>query len=462
MPSPTPPMPIQNSTESFWRTQLDPLDSHRTTEALPTKTDIVVIGAGYAGVSAVYFLLERSKVLASKPSIVILEAREACSGATGRNGGHLKPDLHNRPASIASEFGIDAAAEAAAFEAEHVGMIKEVVEKEKIDCDFVVTRVVDVPLNESVGIKLKAGYEQLVKSAAAPFKDVSYTDYDKAEGMSGVKGAKGCFTYTAGHLWPYKFVLHLLTKAITEGVNLQTHTPVQRVSSSQDAEGYWAITTARGAIRAKTIVHASNAYTSTILPEYKDSIVPVRGICCRITTPKPAPHLSNSYILRSSGWDYEYLIPRSDGSIVVGGARSVFYSDLSNWYNTTDDSKLMDSARHYFDGYMQRHFRGWEDSGAAVDKIWTGIMGYSTDSLPHIGAVPSKPSQFMLAGFTGHGMPQIFLSARGIASMIMEDKKFEETGVPRIYQTTRARLDSKRNKILESWEESQNEVRSKL
>lgn len=88
-------------------------------------------------------------------------------------------------------------------------------------------------------------------------------------------------------------------------------------------------------------------------------------------------------------------------------------------------------------------------------------MGYSTDSLPHIGVVPSKPNQYIVAGFTGHGMPQIFLSAKGIASMIVEGKAFEETAVPRIYKTTQTRLNSKRNKILESWEASQDQVTPK-
>ena len=195
-----------------------------------------------------------------------------------------------------------------------------------------------------------------------------------------MKCAKGCFTYTAASIWPYKFVLHLLTKAIAEGGNLQTHTPVQQVSSSQDGDGYWSIATVRGTIKAKTIVYASNAYTSALLPEYKDSIVPVRGICCRIVCPdKPTPHLPNSYSLRNSSWEYEYLVPRTDGSIILGGARSAFYPQLSSWYNVTDDSKLIDSAKNYFDGYMQRHFRGWEDSGAVVDKIWTG----SECSLPY-------------------------------------------------------------------------------
>ena len=80
------PFPVPNSTQPYWRTEPDPLDNHRTTEKLPTEADIVVIGAGYAGASTVYHLLEKTKHHTIKSSITILEAREACSGATGRNG----------------------------------------------------------------------------------------------------------------------------------------------------------------------------------------------------------------------------------------------------------------------------------------------------------------------------------------------------------------------------------------
>jgi glycine/D-amino acid oxidase-like deaminating enzyme len=191
--------------------------------------------------------------------------------------------------------------------------------------------------------------------------------------ISGVKGAKGCFSYTTGHLWPYKLVLHLLKLAISQGVNLQTHTPVERVSSTRDDRGYWTVTTPRGSILAKTIVYASNAYTSAILPEYKNAIIPVRGVCSRIVTPTgKSPHLSNSYIIRLNSSEYDYLIPRSDGSIIVGGARSAYIRDLRNWYDVADDSKVLEPPTKYVDGYMQRNFHGWEESGAYTDKVWTG------------------------------------------------------------------------------------------
>lgn len=192
--------------------------------------------------------------------------------------------------------------------------------------------------------------------------------------ISCVKGAKSAFSYTSGHLWPYKLVHHLFAEAIKKGVNLQTETPVQGMSDHPDDEGYWTVHTARGTIRAKKIVVTSNAYTSSILPEYEGKIIPYRGVCCRITCPdqRSSPRLSTSYALRFADWDFDYLIPRPDGSIVVGGARSAYLSSKDVWYSNVDDSELIEQARAYFDGYMQRHFHGWEDSNAEVSDIWTG------------------------------------------------------------------------------------------
>lgn len=85
------PFPSPKSTLPFWRTEPHDLDSHRSTPELPESCDIAIIGAGYAGAATAYHLLDSSA--ASPPSILILEAREACSGATGRNGGHLHPEV---------------------------------------------------------------------------------------------------------------------------------------------------------------------------------------------------------------------------------------------------------------------------------------------------------------------------------------------------------------------------------
>lgn len=74
-------------------------------------------------------------------------------------------------------------------------------------------------------------------------------------------------------------------------------------------------------------------------------------------------------------------------------------------------------------------------------------MGYTTDLQPHVGPIPNRPNQYVLAGFNGHGMPVIFLAAKGVAEMIRHGKTFEQTGLPRVYRTTEERLLSPENLI---------------
>lgn len=186
-------------------------------------------------------------------------------------------------------------------------------------------------------------------------------------------------SYSTGHLAPYLLVTSLLEKLLSQGIQLHTFTPVSKVEKNNEQ---WLVSTPRGLIRAGTVIHASNGYSAELVPEVKGKIVPSRGICCRIVPKNPTSWSTNSYMLRHNDWEYDYLISRADGSIVVGGAKRDFYKRLDSWFDNTDDSTLIDSAKDYFDGYMQRTFKGWDSSSASVDKIWTGSKCSKRDNLP--------------------------------------------------------------------------------
>ncbi|KAF5011043.1 hypothetical protein FDECE_2850 [Fusarium decemcellulare] len=443
--------PVAHPVPSFWNADPRPPDDFRSTEDLPAEVDILIIGSGIAGVGTAYHLLQDSSF---KASIAILEARKPVSGATGRNGGHVKPDgFFNVPRTI-KIYGAAAAAELTKFEAAHVYAIKDLVEKEGLDCDFNVTRALDVFLDPKHAEQTEEAYRELVKSKAVDLHDVAFTPKKDAEKISGIKGAQCCFSYTAAHLWPSKMIHQLLQLLLDKGVKLYSHTPVSSVSSTQDSNGRWTVTTPGGSIKAQKIIYATNGYTSQLLPQYARCIVPIRGIACHISSPKGTntPHLVNTYGIRFDARNNDYLIPRPDGSIIVGGARQRFWHNKERWYGTVRDDELVDEAVSYFDNYMQRYFRGWENSGAEVESIWTGIMGYSGDFMPHVGQVPDKPGQFIIAGFTGHGMPQVLLSSKGMAAMVRDGVPFENSGLPRIFKTTKARISSERNLMEESLE----------
>jgi hypothetical protein len=98
-------------------------------------------------------------------------------------------------------FGSEMATKIASFEASQVFEIKHLVEKEKIDCDFILTRAVDVCLDQAHADKTKAEFEALLATREPSLQDVHYAGGKAAEMISGVKGAKSAFSFTAGSIW---------------------------------------------------------------------------------------------------------------------------------------------------------------------------------------------------------------------------------------------------------------------
>lgn len=88
-------LPRDNPTQSYWQDPPDGIADLRTTPDLPGNADVVIIGSGITGAAVAWNLLQHgngsggsggSDISSTPPSVVMLEARQACSGATGRNG----------------------------------------------------------------------------------------------------------------------------------------------------------------------------------------------------------------------------------------------------------------------------------------------------------------------------------------------------------------------------------------
>lgn len=76
-------LPTPNPTQAFWHREFsEVLLDHRTTASVPAEADVVIVGSGIAGASAAHFLCQDEE--GKKLSVVMLEARQACWGATGR------------------------------------------------------------------------------------------------------------------------------------------------------------------------------------------------------------------------------------------------------------------------------------------------------------------------------------------------------------------------------------------
>jgi hypothetical protein len=86
-PSLDPGLPLPNPTKSSWQIPPDPLQNYQSSDRLPTDLlDVVVIGSGFSGTAVAWHLLDSDESL----RVLMFEAREVCSGATGRNGIHTR------------------------------------------------------------------------------------------------------------------------------------------------------------------------------------------------------------------------------------------------------------------------------------------------------------------------------------------------------------------------------------
>lgn len=130
-------LPSAHPTSSAWQ---EPPASVATTQSktLSPETDIAIIGSGITGTSVAHTLLNHPQ--ASNLRVTILEARNACSGATGRNGGHLISDTCGHFEHLVGSLGTEEAVKILRFSEANIKELKTLIgqldEQEKDAVEF--------------------------------------------------------------------------------------------------------------------------------------------------------------------------------------------------------------------------------------------------------------------------------------------------------------------------------------
>ncbi|KAM5350019.1 hypothetical protein ACJ41O_006524 [Fusarium nematophilum] len=421
-----------NSSQSFWHSEQDEkLKDHQSTGSLPDSADVVIIGSGLTGVLIAHNLLSAGP--ARSKSVVMLEARSFCSGATGRNGGHIKPDLYRGFSAVAEQFSTLDAVKQCHFEAANHKETVAFIRKQNLaeEISLVEYRSADVFLNRAAWEDAKASYGAL-EANQGDVSQIRVLDEASARTELRVKDCLGAITFPAASLWPYKLAVALTRRLLDQGLQLHTNTLVTGVNEHQPPHT-WLVCTPRGNIKASKVVYATNAYTSALLPELTDYIVPVKGTVVAI---KPAKSYHRQPLKTSFAFvgseNYDYLIQRPDrgNHFVLGGGGSCHPLGVPGNIGDRDDAKVTPEIVEYLRAAPGSFFQGWDNGeddqnqGRANDLMeysWSGIMGFTPDTFPFIGHVPSKKGQFIAAGFQGHGMARIFLCAMGLAQLLLHE-----------------------------------------
>ena len=124
---------------------------------LPTTADIIVIGSGISGPSAAYTILNQSDKPGISPEIVVLETRDLCTGATGRNSDHVKCSPYVEYAGLKARFGVQQAKKLLSFQRRNLAVILGFVRQNELlkASEDREVQTVDVFTDEEMWIKAK-------------------------------------------------------------------------------------------------------------------------------------------------------------------------------------------------------------------------------------------------------------------------------------------------------------------
>lgn len=305
--------PVSNPTASYWQTPPLPISDHRTTPDLPPTAEYVIVGSGISGATIAH------KLLAASPSasILMLEARTACSGATGRNGGHCRNGRHWSFADDMAKWGPDDALKLEALEAANVRNLAQLVHDLHIQCDLVACETADVFVDRAqweaalANVKAREHFDAnralgAAKGGEERIPTPRHYEYkvwhaDEARQKLLFPTAVGAIAFPAYTLSPYKLVCALLLLSVQRGMNLQTNTVVTSIEqadpSVSPSQPRWMVRTPRGAVHARNVILATNAYTGALYPPLASFIIPTRG---QLAVVRPGSRIAGSPVLRRS------------------------------------------------------------------------------------------------------------------------------------------------------------------
>ncbi len=95
-----------------------------------TRCDVVVVGAGIAGMSVAYFLAREGR------SVLVLDDGPVGGGMTGLSSAHLSYALEDGYARLEALYGLEGARTAAESHRAGVAIIEDLVARENISCQF--------------------------------------------------------------------------------------------------------------------------------------------------------------------------------------------------------------------------------------------------------------------------------------------------------------------------------------
>ncbi|MGI8967643.1 MAG: NAD(P)/FAD-dependent oxidoreductase [Chloroflexota bacterium] len=349
--------------------------------------DIAIVGGGLSGVGAALALLD------SGAEVALLEGRAVASGASGRNAGFVLAGPAQSYGETISRIGHDAALDVWHFTVENNRRIGDLVQEHDIGCGYLRHGSISLAAGDAEWETLRAEVQRLlvdgiacclVERAALP------RPFDQLY-------CGGLYFAGNAEIDPGRFS-RAIAALVDDRITLHEGSPVESLRH----DGIWRLETNRATLSARQVLLCTNAYTARLLPDVP--ILPRRGqVLATVPIDRalvPFPMYANN--------GYQYWRQTEDGRLIVGG-----------WRNLDPESEV--GEQESLHGDIQATLLAFASTimgiEAGVEYRWAGIMGFTQDMTPLVGAVPDCPGLFLAAGYSDHGVAMAVSCGAHIAGL---------------------------------------------
>ena len=135
-----------------------------------------------------------------------------------------------------------------------------------------------------------------------------------------------------------------------------------------------------------------------------------------MTEPLDVPAGGNVVAYVDHGYEYFRRLP--DGRFLLGGWRQ---HDEKHEAGYSDE--VTRAVQRGLEGFLAEHFP--QAAGARVEYRWSGVMGFSINGLPIVGAVPGNSGLVACVGYTGHGVGLAVEVTRRLARVLVSGGRDE-------------------------------------
>jgi glycine/D-amino acid oxidase-like deaminating enzyme len=345
----------------------------------PHSADVAIVGSGYTGLHAALQTARGGR------HTVVFDAEDAGFGCSTRNGGQISTSVKPAYETLARRHGPQKAFDIVKEGQRSLEWTGEFVRSERIDCDFGVVGRFHAAHNA-------AQFEALAKKVRSQPKGLEVDAHvvPRAE----QKGEIDSDAYFGGVVYarhasidPARYHQGLLARAQASGVTVIARCAVSGIE--KDGAGF-RLTTARGTMRARDVVIATDGYTGPLTPWLQRRVIPI-GSYVIATEPMPEGLV-------------EKLIPRN--RIVSDTRKVVFYYRASadrrrilfgGRVSVSETDPAISGPMLHAD--LVKIFPGL--AGARISHSWCGFVAYTFDELMHVGR---HEGVWYATGYCGSGV----------------------------------------------------------